>query len=219
LYANSAGAQIGFGPALASGGFYNIGTFRSTITTHLLPASDGATTANNIKVNGHLSTVSLGVSTINFKAYPFISTLNNPVATASVSVAGVPVLTRIQSNTLTFPRPGTYRIDQNYSLSKSAGAGSQQTHGSLIYASNGATIATISNATNWTLMAMSAVPIVDRTGYSTFTSVSATILANSANLTRDLYYYDNGSGTYTAGLYLAPPQITYIPSPGITPDI
>jgi hypothetical protein len=219
LYANSAGAQIGFGPALASGGFYNNAYFRSTITTNLSPATDGATTANNIKVTGHLSTVSLGVSTINFKAYPFISTLNNPVATASVSVANVPVLTRIQSNTLRFPFPGTYRIDQEYSLTKSAGGANQGTHGSLIYASNGATTATISNATNWTLMAMSAVPFQDKTGFSTFTSVSATILANSANLTSDVYYYDAGTGAYTIGLYLAPPQITYIPSPGITPDI
>ena len=218
LYPNSAGAQIGFGPALGSGGFYNIGTFRSTITTHLLPASDGAATANNIKVNGHLSTISLGVSTINFKPYPFISTLNNPVATASVSVASAPILSRIQSNTLRFPRPGTYRIDQQYSITKSAGGTNQHTHGSLVYASNGATTATISNATNWPRMAMSAVPFQDKTGFSTFTSVSATILANSANLTRDVFYYDSGTGTYTADFYLAPPTITYIPSPGILPD-
>ena len=218
LYPNSFGSQIGFGPALGSGGFYNIGTFRSTITTHLLPSSDGATTANNIKVNGHLSTVSLGVSTINFKPYPFISTLNNPVATASVTTSSAPILSRIQSNTLRFPFPGTYRIDQQYSVTKSGGGTNQHTHGSLVYASNGATTATISNAANWPLMAMSAVPVMDKTGFSTLTSVSATILANSANLTRDVFYYDSGSGTYTIDLYLAPPQITYLPSPGILPD-
>jgi hypothetical protein len=67
-------------------------------------------------------------------------------------------------------------------------------------------------------MAMSAVPFQDKTGFSTFTSVSATILANSANLTRDVFYYDSGTGTYTADFYLAPPTITYIPSPGILPD-
>jgi hypothetical protein len=219
LYANSASAQIGFGPALGSGGFYNIGAFRSTMTTHLLPSSDGAATANNIKVNGHLSTVSLGVSTINFKPYPFVSTLNNPVATASITTASAPILSRIQSNTLTFPRPGTYRIDQQYSVTKSAGGTNQHTHGSLVYASNGATVATVSNATNWSRMAMSAVPVLDKTGFSTLTSVSATILANSANLTRDVFYYDSGSGTYTVDFYLAPPTITYIPSPGINPDI
>jgi hypothetical protein len=219
LFPLTSGAQIGYGATLAGGGYYNFGFHRSTFTTNINPATDGATTANNIKVTGHLSTVSLGVSTINFKAYPFISTLNNSVATASVSVAGVPVLTRIQSNTLTFPRPGTYRIDQEYSLTKSAGGANQGTHGSLIYASNGATTATISNATNWTLMAMSAVPFQDKTGFSTFTSVSATILANSANLTRDVFYYDSGTGNYTVDFYLAQPNITYIPSPGITPDI
>ena len=219
LFPLSAGAQVGFGPTLAGGGYYNFGFHRSTFTTNINPATDGATTANNIKVMGHLSTQNVFVSTINSKAYPFISSLNNPVATASVSVAGVPVLTRIQSNTLRFPFPGNYRIDQEYSLTKSAGGANQGTHGSLIYACNGATTATISNATNWTLMAMSAVPFQDKTGFSTFTSVSATILANSANLTRDVFYYDAGTGVYDVGLYLAPPQITYIPSPGITPDI
>jgi hypothetical protein len=217
LYPNSAGAQIGFGSLLASGGFYNNAYFRSTITTNLSPATDGATTANNIKVTGHLSTVSLGVSSINFKPYTFISTLNNPVITANATAtSGTPVLIRLQSNALTLPFPGTFRIYQEYAVSKGAGGG---IHGSLIYASNGATTATVANATNWASMGMSSCPFQDTAGISTLTTAVTTVLANSANLTRDLYFYDSGSGNVTVSFYINPPQITYIPSPGITPDI
>ena len=219
LFPLSAGAQLGFGPALGSGGYYNFGFHRSTFTTNINPATDGATTSNNIKVAGHLSTVSLGVSTINFKQYPFISTLSNAVVTADASVSGTAVLTRLQSNALRFPFPGTYNITQKYSLTKSAGGTNQHTHGSLVYDSNTATTTTVANALNWSRMGMDAVPVMDKTGFSTFTTLTTTILANTANLTRDLYYYDFGSGTYTASFYIAPPTIEYIPSPGILPDI
>jgi len=215
LYPNSAGAQIGFGPALASGGFYNIGTFRSTITTNLLGASDGATTANNIKVVGHLSTTSLGVSTINFKQYPFISTLNNSIATATVSVSGSATSVLIQSNTLRFPFPGHYRVDQKYAIHKGSGGG---THGSLVYSSNG-TVSNIKNAVNWPTQGMASVAFLDTANFSTFTTATTTVVANTGNLTRNLYYFDDGSGTYTTSLYMSPPVITYIPSPGITPDL
>lgn len=214
LYPNSAGAQFGFGNALASGGFYNAGYFRSTITTNLLGASDGATTANNIKVVGHLSTTSLGVSTINFKQYPFISTLNNPVATATVSISGSATSVLIQSNTLSFPFPGHYRVDQKYAIHKGSGGG---THGSLVYSSNG-TVANISNAVNWPTQGMASVAFLDTANFSTFTTATTTVVANTGNLTRNLYYYDSGSGTYTANFYISPPTITYIPSPGILPD-
>jgi len=220
LYPKSAGAQFGFfgGGGTNSGGFFGQINVRSTITQSLTPDIVG-TFSNNIKVAGHLSTMSLGVSTINFKAYPFVSTLNNAVITADASVAGTAILTRLQSNALRFPFPGTYKVFQEYSLTKSAGGANQGTHGSLIYASNGATTATVANATNWPGMGMSAVPFQDKTGFSTFTTAVASILVNSGNLTRDLYYYDSGSGTYTASFYINPPQISYIPSPGITPDI
>jgi len=214
LFPLSAGAQIGFGPALGSGGYYNFGFHRSTFTTNINPASDGATTSNNIKVTGHLSTVSLGVSTINFKAYPFISTLNNPVATATVSVSGSATSVLIQSNTLSFPFPGHYRVDQKYAIHKGSGGG---THGSLVYSSNG-TVANISNAVNWPTQGMASVAFLDTANFSTFTTATTTVVANTGNLTRNLYYFDSGSGTYTANLYMSPPTITYVPSPGILPD-
>lgn len=217
LYPQSFGSQIGFGPLLASGGFYNIGNFRSTITTNLSPATDGATTSNNIKVMGHLSTMSLGVSTINFKQYPFISTLSNSiVTTTATTTSGTPGLTRLQSNALRFPFPGTYNITQKYSISKGSGGG---THGCLIYDSNAATTTTVANANNWSRMGMASVPFHDQAGVSTFTTAVTTILANSANLTRDLYYYDSGSGNYTASFYITPPTIEYIPRPGILPEV
>jgi hypothetical protein len=178
-----------------------------------------ALNSNVIRINGFISTQSLGVSTINFKAYPFVSTLNNPIATATPSVVGVPVLTRIQSNTLSFPRAGTYKVFQEYAITKETGGANQGIHGSLIYACNGATTATISNAVNWPNMGMSACPFQDKSGYSTFTTAVTSILVNSGNLTRDLYYYDSGTGTYSAGLYVAPPQISYIPSVGIAPEV
>ena len=217
LFPITSGAQVGFGPALGSGGYYNFGFHRSTFTTNINPATDGSSTANNIKITGHLSTVSLGVSTINFKPYPFISTLNNSVITANATAtSGTPVLTRLQSNTLRFPFPGTYKIYQEYAVSKGSGGG---IHGSLIYASNGATATTVANATNWANMGMSSCPFQDTAGVSTITTAVTTVLANSANLTRDLYFYDSGSGNVTVSFYINPPQITYIPSPGITPDL
>jgi len=158
----------------------------------------------------------LGISTINFKAYPFASTLNNAVVTTSASVAGVAVLTRLQSNTLTFPRAGTYKVFQEYSISKGSGGG---IHGSLVYASNGATTATVANATNWPSMGMSSCPFQDTAGVSTITTAVTSILVNSGNLTRDLYYYDSGSGSYTASFYISQPTISYIPSVGIAPEI
>ena len=215
LFPLGAGAQVGYGPALGSAGYYNFGHFRSTFTTNINPSSDGATTANNIKIQGHLSTVSLGVSTINFKQYPFISTLSNAIATASATVANAPVLTRLQSNALRFPFPGTYNITQKYSISKGSGGG---THGCLIYDSNTATT-TVANGNNWSRMGMASVPFHDQAGVSTFTTAVTTVLVNSANLTRDLYYYDSGSGNYTASFYIAQPTIEYIPSPGLTRDI
>jgi len=217
LFPLSAGAQVGFGATLAGGGYYNFGFHRSTFTTNINPATDGASTANNIKVTGHLSTVSLGVSTINFKAYPFVSTLNNSIITANATAtSGTPALTRLQSNALRFPFPGTYKVFQEYAVSKGSGGG---IHGSLIYASNGATTATVANATNWANMGMSSCPFQDTAGVSTITTAVTTILANSANLTRDLYFYDSGSGNVTVSFYINPPQITYIPSPGIAPDL
>jgi len=215
LFPLSAGSQIGYGPTLAGGGYYNFGFHRSTFTTNINPATDGATTSNNIKVTGHLSTVSLGVSTINFKSYPFISTLNNPIATATISVSGSATSVLIQSNTLRFPFPGHYRVDQKYAIHKGSGGG---THGSLVYSSNG-TVANISNAVNWPTQGMASVAFLDTTNFSTFTTATTTVVANTGNLTRNLYYYDAGSGTYTTSLYMSPPVITYIPSPGITPDI
>jgi hypothetical protein len=212
----------------------NISTLRSfNISTTFLQASSITATntvtastiitdtlsglfSNNIKVAGHLSTMSLGVSTINFKAYPFVSTLSNAVVTASAPVAGVAVLTRLQSNALRFPFPGTYKVFQKYSISKGSGGG---IHGSLIYSSNGATTATVANATNWPSMGMASCPFQDSAGVSTLTTAVTTILVNSGNLTRDLYYYDSGSGNYTASFYISPPTISYIPSVGITPDI
>jgi len=217
LFPLSAGAQVGYGPTLAGGGYYNFGFHRSTFTTNINPATDGATTTNNIKVTGHLSTVSLGVSSINFKPYPFISTLNNSViTTTATTTSGTPGLTRLQSNTLRFPFPGTYKVFQEYAISKGSGGG---IHGSLIYASNGATATTVANATNWVAQGMSSCPFQDTAGVSTFTTAVTTILANSANLTRDLYYYDSGSGNYTASFYINPPTITYIPSVGIAPEV
>jgi len=217
LFPIGAGAQIGYGPTLAGGGYYNFGFHRSTFTTNINPATDGSTTANNIKVTGHLSTISLGVSSINFKPYPFISTLNNSIiTTTATTTSGTPGLTRLQSNTLRFPFPGTYKVFQEYAISKGSGGG---IHGSLIYASNGATATTVANATNWVAQGMASCPFQDTAGVSTFTTAVTTILANSANLTRDLYYYDSGSGNYTASFYINPPQITYLPSPGITPDL
>lgn len=217
LFPLGSGAQFGFGPALGSAGFYNYGFFRSTVTTNFVPASDGATTANNIKVAGHLSTISLGVSTINFKQYPFISTLSNSIVTpTATTTSGTPGLTRLQSNALQFPFPGTYNITQKYSITKGSGGG---THGCLIYDSNGATTTTVANANNWSRMGMASVPFHDQSGVSTFTTAVTTVLANSANLTRDLYYYDSGSGNYTASFYIAQPTIQYVPSPGILPEI
>ena len=215
LFPLGAGSQIGYGPTLAGAGYYNFGFHRSTFTTNINPATDGATTSNNIKVAGHLSTVSLGVSTINFKPYPFISTLNNPVATASVSVAGSATSVLIQSNTLRFPFPGHYRVDQKYAIHKGSGGG---THGSLVYSSNG-TVANISNAVNWPTQGMASVAFLDTANFSTFTTATTTVVANTGNLTRNLYYYDSGSGTYTANFYISPPVITYTPSPGLTPDL
>ena len=214
LFPISAGAQVGFGPTLAGGGYYNFGFHRSTFTTNINPATDGATTTGNIKVSGHLSTVSLGVSTVNFKAYPFISTLNNPVATATVSVSGSATSVLIQSNTLTFPFPGHYRVDQKYAIHKGSGGG---THGSLVYSSNG-TVANIKNAVNWPTQGMASVAFLDTANFSSFTTATTTVVANTGNLTRNLYYFDDGSGNYTTSLYMSPPTITYIPSPGILPD-
>jgi hypothetical protein len=208
---------VGYGATLAGGGYYNFGFHRSTFTTNINPATDGATTANNIKVAGHLSTVSLGVSTVNFKPYPFISTLNNSVVTTTATAtSGTPALTRLQSNALRFPFPGTYKVFQEYAISKGSGGG---IHGSLIYASNGATATTVANATNWLGQGMASCPFQDTAGVSTLTTAVTTILANSANLTRDLYFYDSGSGNVTVSFYINPPQITYIPSPGIAPDV
>ena len=216
MFPISAGAQLGFGGALASGGYYNFLFGRSTFTTNINPATDGATTANNIKVTGHLSTVSLGVSTINFKAYGFISTLSNSIVTTTATIAtGTPGLTRLQSNALRFPFPGTYNITQKYSISKGSGGG---THGCLIYDSNGATTTTVANGNNWSRMGMASVPFHDQAGVSTFTTAVTTVLDNSANLTRDLYYYDSGSGNYTASFYITQPTIEYIPRPGILPE-
>jgi hypothetical protein len=189
---------------------------RSTITQSLTPDIVGAA-SNNIKVSGHLSTVSLGVSTINFKPYTFVSTLNNAIiTTTATTTSGTPGLTRLQSNTLRFPFPGTYKVFQKYSITKGSGGG---IHGSLIYSSNTATTTTVANSANWLAQGMSACPFQDTAGMSTFTTAVTTVLANSANLTRDLYYYDSGSGNYTASFYISPPQITYIPSAGINPDI
>ena len=217
LFPLGVGAQVGYGPTLAGTGYYNFGHFRSTFTTNINPATDGATTSNNIKVMGHLSTMSLGVSTINFKQYPFISTLSNSiVTTTATTTSGTPGLTRLQSNALRFPFPGTYNITQKYSISKGSGGG---THGCLIYDSNGATTTTVANGNNWSRMGMASVPFHDQASVSTFTTAVTTILANSANLTRDLYYYDSGSGNYTASFYIAQPTIQYVPSPGILPDL
>jgi hypothetical protein len=199
--------------------FYTQGCFASTFTSVIQPRTDAGVSAVNsnvIRINGFISTQSLGISTINFKAYPFVSTLNNPVATADASVAGTAVLTRIQSNTLSFPRAGTYKVFQEYSISKGSGGG---IHGSLIYASNGATTATVANATNWPLMGMSSCPFQDTAGVSTLTTAVASILVNSGNLTRDLYYFDSGSGNYTASFYINPPTISYIPTVGISPEV
>jgi hypothetical protein len=68
-------------------------------------------------------------------------------------------------------------------------------------------------------MGMSSCPFQDTAGVSTLTTAVTTILVNSGNLTRDLYYYDSGSGTYTASFYISPPTISYIPSVGIAPEI
>ena len=214
LFPLSAGAQVGYGPTLAGGGYYNFGFHRSTFTTNINPATDGSSTQNNIKVVGHLSTVSLGVSSINFKSYPFISTLNNPVATASVSISGSATSVLIQSNTLSFPFPGHYRVDQKYAIHKGSGGG---THGSLVYSSNG-TVSNIKNAVNWPTQGMASVAFLDTANFSTFTTATTTVVANTGNLTRNLYFFDDGSGTYTTSLYMSPPTITYIPSPGILPD-
>ena len=217
LYPNSSSSGVGYGATTAGGGFYNQGNFRSTFTQVIQGSLDNNAFSNVVRINGNVSTQNVFVSTINFKPYPFISTLNNAIITTSATTtSGTPALTRLQSNALTFPFPGTYKVFQEYSISKGSGGG---IHGSLIYASNGATTATVANASNWINMGMSACPFHDQAGVSTLTTAITTVLANTGNLTRDLYYYDSGSGNYTASFYIAPPQITYIPSPGIIPDI
>jgi hypothetical protein len=120
----------------------------------------------------------------------------------------------IQSNTLSFPFPGHYRVDQKYAIHKGSGGG---THGSLVYSSNG-TVSNIKNAVNWPTQGMASVAFLDTANFSTFTTATTTVVANTGNLTRNLYFFDDGSGTYTTSLYMSPPTITYIPSPGIFPD-
>jgi hypothetical protein len=59
LFPISAGAQIGFGPTTASGGYYNQGYFRSTFTSVIQPNTVAGQLSNVVRVNGILSTNTL----------------------------------------------------------------------------------------------------------------------------------------------------------------
>lgn len=181
----------------------------------------GATTISSINTISRsissvtISTNSLFISTINNKQYPFVSTLNKAVITSNATFSGTAHSVLLQSNTITVPFPGKYNIYQNYAVSKGSGGG---IHASLVYSSNG-TVANISNAVNWTTMGFSRCPFMDSAGVSTFTTAVTNISFNSGSLSRNLYAYDSGTGSYTASFYIAPPVIQYIPSVGINPEI
>ena len=210
LFPLGSGSQLGYGPALGGGGYYNFMFARSTFTTNINPVTDGVTTSNNIKVSGNLSTQNVFVSSINNKLYPYTSTLNLPFSSFSITgnQAGTPIL--LYSN-IDFRTQGFHRISQKAILSKNSGGTSQDIHANIFY-TVGAFPSTPSITDGY-----SALPFVNQDNASTFTTLLTEFYVSTPT-TRNILYYDATANNYTARLYMGTLFDTYTPQFGINPE-
>jgi hypothetical protein len=164
---------------------------------------------NNLIIN-NVSTLGMTVSSINFKPYPYTSTLNIPFSTFTIngSSAGTPIV--LYSN-VSFTSQGFHRLSQKAILSKNSGGTSADIHGNIFY-----TVGTFPS-TPTILDGYSALPYLNETGRSTFTTLVTEFFVSTPS-TRNICYYDSTANNYTARLYMGTLFDTYTPSFGNNPD-
>ena len=154
------------------------------------------------------------VSSVNAKLPPFWSTLNIPTSSFNINGAnaGTPIV--LYSN-VQFPpyTKGMYKIYQKGILTKTGGATSLDMHPNLFY-----TQGIFPSSTTLFHDGYSALPYVNNTGTSTFTTC-ITLVTISSITTRNICYYDAVANSYTANLYLGNLAVEYIPSLGGASDI
>ena len=154
------------------------------------------------------------LSSLNLKMPPFWSTLSIPTSSFTINGAnaGTPIV--LYSN-VQFPpyTKGLYKIYQKAILSKTGGANPLDLHGNIFY-----TQGTFPSSTTLFHDGYSALPFVNNTGTSTFTTC-VTMVSISSITTRNISYYDASAAGYTANLYLGNLAVEYVPSLGFSSDI
>ncbi len=170
----------------------------------------------NSLTNNFTSTQNLVVSTINFKPYPYTSTLNifpNGVSTYSLSGVSA-VVPQVLISNVRFPHLGNYLVTSKMTLTKTSGGAGQEGYPSLCL-SRGLYPSTFSTDDGF-----NALPYINHLNLSTFNTYTTSIsVTNPTQLTRFLTYYDQSGHTYTSRMSIADFRIRYIPSVGNNPDL
>ena len=214
LFPLGAGSQLGYGPTLGGGGYYNYMFARSTFTTNINPVTDGVTTSNNIKVTGNLSTQNVFVSTINRKLYPYTSTFGILNSASTFTFSGTTATTpQIMYSNITFPHIGTYIVQGKNTISKSSGGSGQEPYG-YFSLSRGLYPSTFNIQDGF-----NSIPYLNHQNISTFNTFTSEIYVSSMNTnTRFITYADQSGHNYTINFGLGNLRATYIPSQGLNPE-
>ena len=163
-----------------------------------------------------MNTSILNTSTINQKLPPFWSTLNIPNSTFIINgtLAGNPAVPIVLYSNVQFPpyTQGAYKIYQKAILTKNSAGGGTDIHGNIFY-----TQGTFPSTPALLHDGYSALPFVNNSGFSSFTTLT-TFCVISSITTRNICYYDQSAATYTANLYMGRLAVEYIPTLGNAPD-
>jgi hypothetical protein len=169
---------------------------------------------NSLTVN-NTSTQSLVVSTINFKQYPYTSTLNIfPSGVSTYTFTGTTATTpQILISNVGFPHLGNYLVTSKMTLTKSAGGAGQEGYASLCLSRG------LFPSTFATQDGFNALPYINHLNLSTFNTYTTSIsITDNAQRTRFLTYYDQSGHNYTSRMAIADFRIRYIPGTGNLPD-
>ena len=214
LYPQSAGSQLGFGSNTAQGGFYGVGTFRSTVTQVIQGSLDNNSFSNVVRIQGTVSTQNIQVSTINRKLYPYTSTFGILNSASTFTFSGTTsVVPQVLYSNITFPHVGTYLVSGKNTISKSSGGSGQEPYG-YFSLSRGLYPSTFNIQDGF-----NSIPYLNHTNISTFNTFTSEIYVSSMNTnTRFITYADQSGHNYTINFGLGNLRATYIPSQGLNPE-
>jgi hypothetical protein len=159
-----------------------------------------------------LNTSNISVSSINFKQYPYTSTLNAPPSTFSYAASNTQSRTipYVLYSNVAFPNAGWFNVSQKAIFTRASGT--SDTHQSVFY-TPGAFISTPSIKDGY-----ASLPYTNQNNNSTFTTLTTELYISSSQLNRNITLYNDTNNNFVGNLFMDRLVATYNPSRGINPE-